>query len=339
MIAVLPGYFESFLTALNPFQSESQLDFDWLVKNQFNPFMLIYDSPIATAPDGSAVPRQATSWEMLLQGAESDLDAGQARARYYCDSNANWTDSQQLDAEDYRFTFEYYANNSLVEGSELLDIIKITGDYIAGVTLDAPIIFAYRIIGALPILPAHVWEGRNASTWTPDVADVIGSGPFAVSTFVENESLSLIRNVGYYPEIDSEAPTLRSLQMVPDDPIPAESVVFRIFVDDRSRISSVILSYTYIVGQINFTGSQGMVEGPSGYEATIPSRITASTVEYEITATDIWGNSAIIAAGSYSREDTTTDGTMDPILAATISIGISAVFIVLIIVLVKRRQS
>jgi hypothetical protein len=147
----------------------------------------------------------------------------------------------------------------------------------------------------------------------------------------------LTHNPNYYPEVDIEPPTLRTLVMIPEEPIPAESVVFRVTVDDRSRIANLTLSYTYIVGVINFTESQLMVQDVSGYEATIPARVTASAVTYEVAATDIWGNTAIIASGSYTRSTTQPTGAMDfmiPLIA-----GIVVITIIVVILILRRRRS
>ncbi|MHA2264163.1 MAG: ABC transporter substrate-binding protein, partial [Candidatus Thorarchaeota archaeon] len=288
VVAVLPDYFETFYTSLNPFESEATVDQDWLLK-QFNPYMLVYDSPLATLPDGRAVPRQSTSWEMLFLGQVSDLNTTQSRARFYCDSQANWTDGIEMNAQDYRFTFEFYANNSLTNYSSLIEDVKVTGDYVAGVTYNKKDIVSYRVVGSLPILPRHIWENVTPSTWIPTLQESVGSGPYSVTSFTANSSLVLSRNAQYYPEIDASPPTLLGISIVPENPIPAESVVFRVFVEDRSRIEDVTLRYVYSVGQINFSESQLMTLGAQGYEATIPARVTASNVAYEITASDIWG--------------------------------------------------
>ncbi len=337
VVAVLPSYFDDFFNSLNPFFGGKVIGPDWVERYYFNPYLLVYDSPIATAPDGKAVPRHATSWEMEFLGVVPDLTNNESRANYYCDPYANWTDGIGMDAQDYRFTFDYYKNNSLTVYSSNLDEVKVTGIYLAGVEYSIRDMFLYRKIGVLPILPEHIWTGKDASSWNPSVAEVVGSGPFVFASFTSGTELILQANADYYPEIDVNPPTLRSLTITPEDPIPSESAVFRVFVDDRSRIANVTLSYTYRVGTINFTDSTVMVEDASGYQGTIPARVTANSVYWEIHATDIWGNSAKLANGTYPNVEEPVDESfaIDPVLIASSGVGLVAI----VGILLRKRRS
>ena len=207
--------------------------------------------------------------------------------------------------------------------------------------MNSRFMFSYREIGALPILPQHIWNDKDPRAWDPSVEEFLGSGPFVVSSFMQSVSpeLVLTKNPTYYPAVDIEPPTLRSLVTIPENPIPAESVVVRAYVDDRSRINNVNLSYIYEVGAINITDSVMMTESASGYEGTIPARVTASRVIYEIVATDVWGNSAVIAIGSYLRETPTGGETWlgDALMVLGI-IGAGALGVVAIAFLRKRKQ-
>lgn len=337
IVAVLPSFFTDFFQGPNPFTGNIPVDSSWLVGQRFNPYLLVFDTPIASKPDGSAVPRHATSWEIDFLGTVPDLTRNQSRSTYYCDPNANWTDGTGMNAQDYRFTFEYYANKSLTSYAQDIAGVRVSGDYVAGVEYEIHDTFSFRYLGALPILAEHIWKGRDPYSWQPNIEDVVGSGPYVYSEFESGSFLSLQRNPEYYPQVDTEAPTLRTLAIAPDDPIPAESVVFRAFVDDRSKIANVRLSYIYQVGNINFTGSQLMVLQPSGYEATIPARVTADTVIWELSATDIWDNQAIIASGSYSRNPTTTGNAID-MSTLIFAGGIAAVILLIMAIVVFRRK-
>ena len=339
VIAVLPQFFDHFFNSLNPFYGNQTLSQNWVEGTMFNPYLLVYDTPIATTPEGLPVPRHATSWEMQFLGIAPDIGLNQSRVNYYCDPNANWTDGEAMNAQDYRFTYEYYVNNSLTAYSPIIDTLKVTGDYIAGISYDNKDMFLYRRFGGLPIFPEHVWADRDPITWDPTIAQAIGSGPFMFSEFTPGSEIILVANDDYYPEIDTEAPTLRSLILVPENPIPAESVVVRVFIDDRSLVDNVTIIYTYQVGQINFTDSQIMVSDATGFEATIPSRVTATSVSWEIHATDVWGNSAKVASGSYTRMTGTAVQGLDPNLLLAIEVSaVALVLLVVIIVLSRRRK-
>ena len=198
--------------------------------------------------------------------------------------------------------------------------------------------FSYRRFGALPLLPKHMWENQIPSTWDPSIGEIAQSGPYQVSAYVANESIILTRNAEYYPEIDADAPTLRSLAVVPSDPIPAESVVFRAYVDDRSLISNVTLSYTHQVGQINFTGAQLMIQDAAGFEGTIPAKVTASVVLWEIHATDTWGNTALIASGNYTSTMASENGYIDPTTLLMMQLSIVAVVVIIVLLIVRRKM-
>ncbi len=336
VVAVLPAYFDHYFRSLNPFFGNTTIGPDWIERYYFNPYLLVYDSPIATAPDGHAVPRHATSWEMEFLGIVPDLTNDESRANFYSDPSANWTDGTEMDAQDYRFTFEYYQNNSLTVYSAGIDEVKVTGRYLAGIEYDSRDMFLYRKFGALPILPEHIWSEQNATGWNPSINDISGSGPFSFESFTSGSEIILEANPDYYPEIDTEAPTLRSVTIIPDDPIPAESVVFRVFVDDKSRVENVSLYYIYQVGRINFTGASLMVQDASGFQATIPARVTANAVLWEIHATDVWGNSAKIANGSYAMATDTTIEELDLTLPLLIVGGIGIILIGFIVL--RRRR-
>jgi hypothetical protein len=323
-VAVLPSFFDRFFTSLNPFKAGMVLGSSWISKSLFNPYLLVYDSSLETTPDGRAVPRLATSWDILFLGLVPDLNASECRAQYYIDSNAYWTDKVSVDSQDYRFTFQYYANYSVIPGSGLIADVKTLGDHVAGINYNSLEMFSYRVLGALPILPRHIWQGRDPFTWEPAVSDAVGSGPFKVSSFSVDSSLVLTINTAYYPVLDTEPPKLKSLQIIPDNPTPAQTVVLRAYIDDRSRIRNVTLHYAYLVASVGFNHSTQMELGPLGYEATIPAEITATTIYYAINATDVWENSAIVASGSYSRPTTAWSiwQTLNPYAAIASIVGV-----------------
>ena len=335
VVGVLPEFFNDFYTSLNPFKSEMTIDYNWAVGSYFNPYRLVYDSAIETAPNGEAVPRESTSWEILYLGQIPDIMLNQQRIRFYCDSNANWTDGEQFDAQDYRFTFGYYRANNLTSYYQILNSVKITGDYRAGVTLNSRDLFNYRNLGVMPLLPEHIWEGKNPKSWEPTIGEAIGSGPFKVQSFTAGESLKLVRNDIYYPVIDTEPPVFQNIELDPETPIPAESVVVRIYVSDRSIISNVTLIYTHEVGSINFTDSRSMRQSAIGYIASIPARVTADKVFFEIYASDIWGNSAIVYSDSYSIENLSGQTDMSQVILLIGGIGLVAIIIIGIVL--KRR--
>ncbi len=339
VVAVTPEYFDNFYTSLNPFKSEMEIDDDWIHGSYFNPYLLVYDSPFINAPDGTAKPRHATSWDIEVLGIVSDLGSGQSRTKFYCDPNANWTDDEVMNAEDYRFTFEYYSNNSLTKWHELISTTKIIGTQIAGVTVNSRYVMTYRTIGVLPILPSHIWSEKDPYNWEPTTDEAIGSGPYSISAYSPGISLTLTLNDNYYPTPDDEAPVLGSLSIIPEEPIPAETVVIRVYVNDRSKLDNVTLHYSQNVGNINFTDYQVMLEDAEGFQGTIPARVTADSVSWYITASDIWGNSAIIAEGTYDRESSESDASFESVLLFLEIGGVVIVAVAIIFFIMKKRKT
>ncbi len=334
-VAVLPKYFTEFFKTPNPLDSTDTLDHDWAVSEQFNPYLLVYDTAVALSPEREYVPRASTSWDVLYRGTISDIRPDQTRVRFYCDPNANWTDGLNLDSEDYRFTYNLLVNQSKIEYANLTSGLKTTGEFMAGITVDSLNPFYYRSYSQLPILPRHIWEPQNLSIWNPSIEDAVGSGPYIITEFTPGSLLTLAVNEGYYPLIDNEPPELNRINQYPADPIPAERVVIRVYINDRSRIQNVTLEWTHRVGHLNFTSSAAMNETVLGYLGTIPSRLTATSTEWVITATDIWGNTAEIVSGHYER--TTNETQNDNYLMSAVAVAI-AFASVGIFVAFRRRQ-
>ncbi len=196
--------------------------------------------------------------------------------------------------------------------------------------------YTYRKLGALPILPRHIWNGTDPITWEIGINDFKGSGPYKISSYGAGYSIKLVKNAEYYPEIDTDPPILKFISIYPDNPIPAENVVIRIFVEDRNLIKNVTLSFTYQIGGINTTESRLMIRDAMGYIVVIPSHVTATYVEWQIEVTDSWGNSAILASGFYPNDALGTEDVFEPIVI--LSIGISGVAIAIVVILGVRRK-
>ena len=49
----------------------------------------------------------------------------------------------------------------------------------------------------LPIVPKHVWSGIDAATYANDT-DTVGSGPFVITSFQQNQSVQLKANPNFW---------------------------------------------------------------------------------------------------------------------------------------------
>jgi hypothetical protein len=101
--------------------------------------------------------------------------------------------------------------------------------------------------------------------------------------------------------VDDIAPVIWELWRLPEQVFYDQNVKLVANVTDRhSKLETVILSYCK--GSIVFNLTMSMDKNGL-YEAEIPANPYGSLIEYEVSATDMWGNSAMSERESYSVAD------------------------------------
>jgi microcin C transport system substrate-binding protein len=122
------------------------------------------------------------------------------------DPDAKWHDGQPITPEDVVWTFEkcvevnislknYYAN---VTGAEKTGDHEVTFTFNEKNNRELP-----QIIGQLPVLPKHWWEGTGADGKPRDIAEstlepMLGSGPYMIDKFTAGVSVSYKRVPDYW---------------------------------------------------------------------------------------------------------------------------------------------
>ncbi len=115
-------------------------------------------------------------------------------------SQARWHDGKPVTPEDVVFSFNmlrdkgapvyryYYAN---VKSAAKLDGNRVRFEFDAAGNRELP-----QIMGQLPILPAHYWQGRDfeATTLEPP----LGSGPYRIGKVESNRNITLERVTDYW---------------------------------------------------------------------------------------------------------------------------------------------
>jgi microcin C transport system substrate-binding protein len=113
---------------------------------------------------------------------------------------ARFSDGKPVTAEDVVFTFNtlleqgspffksYYAGISKVEA---LTEHRVRFDFGSSLNHELPL-----IVGEVPILPAHYWEGRDFTVPSLDIP--VGSGPYAVSRIDPGRSIIYERRKDYW---------------------------------------------------------------------------------------------------------------------------------------------
>ena len=125
------------------------------------------------------------------------------------------SDGEPVTAEDVVFSFDSVLDETSlsVRRSDLLQVVdsyRAVDDHTFEMT--AKDTFATTLIKSaklVAIVPKHIWEPIPFADWGSapgstgsDPAQVVGSGPFKFSEWVENDHVSIVRNDDYFvPEM------------------------------------------------------------------------------------------------------------------------------------------
>ena len=159
-------------------------------------FALNYDLLIGYGPDEEPAPGFAASWTQ--DGTTWTLKI---------DPNLKWSDGTPATSEDARWTIQTLLDGQATDGYVGLGYLDPYLTY-AGVTAvsapdpqtlvletDAPntqILTSY-----IPILPKHIWEGRNINE-DPNDPPVVGTGAYQAVEWKPGEYVRMVRNPDYW---------------------------------------------------------------------------------------------------------------------------------------------
>jgi peptide/nickel transport system substrate-binding protein len=167
---------------------------------------LLFDTLTWKDEDG-VIPWLADKWTVSNDGTEWTFDIH---------PGVTWQDGEPLTAEDVAFTYEYFKAHQgafkwswpvgKVEGAEVVNeetvVLNLT-EAIAG---------AHEgLIGSLPIIPKHIWEGVDDPAKVMSDEAVIGSGPFKLVEYSKEEARYIYQaNADYF----RGAPTVDTLTFI-----------------------------------------------------------------------------------------------------------------------------
>jgi microcin C transport system substrate-binding protein len=125
---------------------------------------------------------------------------------YRLRKEARWHDGKPVTAEDVIFSFETLKKLSPMYSSYYRHVVKTekTGERDIKFTFDGP---GNRelptIVGELPVLPKHYWEGTDEQGRKRDISQTtlekpLGSGPYRIKDFVAGRSITLERVKDYW---------------------------------------------------------------------------------------------------------------------------------------------
>ncbi|MDA7947745.1 MAG: extracellular solute-binding protein [Hyphomicrobiaceae bacterium] len=152
----------------------------------------LYDTLIVASADEAA-----GYYGLLAEMTEVSDDL--SWVRFKLRSDARWHDGAPITAEDVVFTFRTLASQGAPYYRQVLRLFTVEQEAQRVVVFrskkpgDREFV---RIVGTLPIHPAHFWKDRNAKGKSLEIP--LGSGPYRVKTVTAGRSLSLERVKDYW---------------------------------------------------------------------------------------------------------------------------------------------
>ena len=142
-----------------------------------------------------ALDEVSTEYGLLAEAVSHPDD--HSSVTYRLNAKARWHDGKPVTADDVIYSFDVYKKNSPFYGAYYRHVTKVetTGAREITFTFDGPGNRELpQIVGQLPVLPKHWWEGTDQSGKKRDVTQTtlelpLGSGPYRLKEFAPGRSL------------------------------------------------------------------------------------------------------------------------------------------------------
>src|SRR6185369_16635691 len=162
----------------------------------------------------------STEYGLLAEAVSHPEDF--ASVTYRLRANARWQDGKPVTAEDVIFSFETFKANSPQLGAYYRHVVKAekTGEREINFTFDGPGNRELpQIVGQLPVLPKHWWEGTDANGKKRDVTQTtleppLGSGPYRIKEFQPGRSITYEKVADYWGKDLNVVIGMRNFQTV-----------------------------------------------------------------------------------------------------------------------------
>jgi peptide/nickel transport system substrate-binding protein len=188
-----------------------------VLNEDYTVYDLIYDSPLSLDFQGVFQPELATEWSVSDDGLTWTMKIREG---------VTFHDGSPLTAEDVAFSINLYRDT---EGFPLLPsylgvftAIEAPDATTVSLTTESPIgNFEYRMV-PMYVLPKAIWEGIDDPVAFPN-EEMIGSGPFTLTEYSQDEFVTLSANPNYW------------------DTVPSVSrVIFQTFTNPDARVQALI---------------------------------------------------------------------------------------------------
>ena len=152
----------------------------------------------------AALDEVSTEYGLLAEAVSYPDD--RSSVIYHLRANARWHDGQPVTPEDVVFSFDTFKQNSPQLGAYYRHVTKAekTGEREVTFIFDGPGNRELpQIVGQLPVLPKHWWQGTDKSGRKRDVAATtleppLGSGPYRLKDFVAGHTIVYEKVVDYW---------------------------------------------------------------------------------------------------------------------------------------------
>jgi microcin C transport system substrate-binding protein len=152
----------------------------------------------------AALDEVSTEYGLLAEAVNYPDD--RSSVIYRLRANARWHDGQPVTPEDVVFSFDTFKQNSPQLGAYYRHVTKAekTGEREVTFIFDGPGNRELpQIVGQLPVLPKHWWQGTDKSGRKRDVAATtleppLGSGPYRLKDFVAGHTIVYEKVADYW---------------------------------------------------------------------------------------------------------------------------------------------
>ncbi|HET8786195.1 MAG TPA: ABC transporter substrate-binding protein [Candidatus Limnocylindrales bacterium] len=163
-----------------------------VLSEAYTMYELVYDTPIGVNANGEYVPELATEWDVSEDGLTWTLTIR---------DDATFHDGEPLTAEDVAYSLNLYRDTEdfpfLPSYAAPFETIEATDESTVTLTTAEPIGNFESYMAFMYILPKHIWEAEDDAVAFEN-AEMIGSGPFKLADYSQNEFVELDANTDYW---------------------------------------------------------------------------------------------------------------------------------------------
>jgi len=187
----------------------------------------------------SALDEVSTEYGLLAEAVSHPDD--HSSVTYLLRANARWHDGKPVTPDDVIFSFDAFKANSPQLGAYYLHVVKAekTGEREITFTFDGPGNRELpQIVGQLPVLAKHWWEGTDKSGKKRDVTQTtleppLGSGPYRLKDFAPGHSIVYEKVADYWGKDVNVAIGTRNFQQLRFEYFRDSTVALEAFKGDQ----------------------------------------------------------------------------------------------------------